>query len=251
METAKILVFDGSFNGFLTTVYTAFENRWQVAGIRKRKDTQEVLFAETREIRTDLEKARRVWQGVEQKNYQVIKNIYFAFLSERNGIEQQLYRYIRGLFARPDLRDEESFIQLRDVIDQQAQLVAQEKKQVEASIRFQKTTGSIHMAMISPRANIVPLIAKFLRLRNPNGSWMVYDKKRKFALYCHQQQMEWLRLSNTEATLLLNGPVTIAENVVAAKRGSRLEQACGRDKKYSKQAGPGSNNYKWRENSAA
>ncbi len=202
MEKAKILIYDGSFNGFLTAVYTAYELRLQVSGIRKRNESQEVLFAKNQEIKTDVDKARRVWQAIEQKNYQAVKKIYFAFLSERKGVEHLLYRYIQSLFARASDEDASALVRLYDGIEAMAYRVGQEKKKTEASLRFVNTDGSARIATISPRANILPLIAKYFRSRIPNGSWIVYDKKRKYGLYYHHHQMELLRLSNEEAARL-------------------------------------------------
>ena len=82
MKNETTLLYDGSFNGFLTAVYIAFEERLHVVGIEKNEQGQNELFSETETIFTHVEKAKRVWNGVRQKSYNAITNIYFAYLSE-------------------------------------------------------------------------------------------------------------------------------------------------------------------------
>ena len=99
MKNETTLLYDGSFNGFLTAVYVAFEERLHVVGIEKNEQGQNELFSETETIFTHVEKAKRVWNGVRQKSYNAITNIYFAYLSETKGIELMLYGYIKELMT--------------------------------------------------------------------------------------------------------------------------------------------------------
>ena len=87
MSGSKILIYDGSFNGFLSAVYAAFEKRIQVSDIRKISHSQDGLFTETLNIRTNLDKAQKVWNGIGTKNKSAVKKCYFAFLSEYEGVE--------------------------------------------------------------------------------------------------------------------------------------------------------------------
>ncbi|MEL6917199.1 MAG: DNA metabolism protein, partial [Bacteroidota bacterium] len=100
MENAKILIYDGSFNGFLTCIFKAFDEKLAVSDIQKDSKSQEGLFSETEVIFTQTENAKRVWNGIQRKSNLAIKNIYFAFLSEAKGIELLLYGYVRKMFRR-------------------------------------------------------------------------------------------------------------------------------------------------------
>ena len=99
MNASKTLIYDGSFNGFLTAVFTGFEQKLTHADIQKNNQLQSGLFAENETIFTNVEKAQRVWNGVQKKSYTAIKNIYFSFLSEHNNIEALLYHYIQKLMG--------------------------------------------------------------------------------------------------------------------------------------------------------
>ena len=72
---------DGSFNGFLTAVFTGFEEKRNTLNINKRASCNNDLFINTKIIFTDMNKAMRVWNTIQSKNSTALKNIYFTFLS--------------------------------------------------------------------------------------------------------------------------------------------------------------------------
>lgn len=201
MENAKILIYDGSFNGFLTAVYRAFETRIELTDIRRRADGQKAMFAEMVMVRTETDKARRVWDGIARNNYQAVRKIYFSFLSEQPGIEFLLYRYIRNLFKPAGITEKEAAISLR--IDTLAEMVGQEKKRLEAGLKFSEANGSASLAVLSPRYNILPLITRHTRSRFPDRSWILYDNKRNYGLYFNREEMKLQKLNPSETRLLL------------------------------------------------
>ena len=99
MEQSTTLIYDGSFNGFLTSVFTAFEEKLNVADIQPNSQCQNGLFSESETIFTHVGKAKRVWNGIRNKSHSAISNIYFAYLSEVEGIELSLFRYIQKLMS--------------------------------------------------------------------------------------------------------------------------------------------------------
>ena len=183
MENAVILRYDGTFNGFLTSVFTAFETKIQVADIQNEVTCQNGLFSETEIIYTDQVKARRVWNGIQAKNNAAIKRIYFAYLSEAQGIEFLLYRYIRKLFERGMTvhSDYSDAVVLK--ISQLAKSVGREKHRMEAFVRFQLTNDDIYFSNIEPDFNVLPLISKHFRSRYADQQWLIYDIKRKYGIY--------------------------------------------------------------------
>lgn len=194
MEKTKILRYDGSFNGFLTAIYTAFDQKIRVADIQPTAQAQNGLFTDTAIIFTQIDKAKRVWQGIENQNFNAIKNIYFAYLSEGRGIEMILYRYIIALFTDSNSRDKEEFENLGMQLIALADSVKREKQRMEATIKFHKTGDDVYMASVEPKYNILPLISKYFRLRYPEHSWIIYDLKRQYGLYYHEKAMELISI---------------------------------------------------------
>lgn len=99
MNDSKVLVYDGSFNGFLTAIFVGINEKIEIMGFQKTYSPQKGLFVETQTINTDILKAKKVWNSIEKKNSTVLKNVYFAFLSEAEGVEFMLYKYIQKLYA--------------------------------------------------------------------------------------------------------------------------------------------------------
>tara|TARA_R110002167_G_scaffold259361_2_gene465876 strand:- start:1169 stop:1942 length:774 start_codon:yes stop_codon:yes gene_type:complete len=194
METAKILIYDGSFNGFLTAVFKAFEEKVPIADIQANSVCQSGLFSETETIFTQMELAKRVWNGIQSKSNVAIKNIYFAFLSGSKGIELLLYRYIRGMF--PDNQPNGSGLtdDMIIKIGHLAKNVGREKYRMEATVRFQLTQDGIYFAPISPDFDVLPLISKHFRARFNDHPWIIYDTKRKYGLYFNLASVEIISL---------------------------------------------------------
>ncbi|MDT7830370.1 TIGR03915 family putative DNA repair protein [Pricia sp. S334] len=197
MENAKTLIYDGSFNGFLTAIFVAFEERAQIADIQKNRSGQNGLFSETETVFTNIEKAKRVWNGIQKKNHNAVKKIYFAYLSETRGVELLLYRYIRKLFANfSTYSDFSDGIVLK--ISQLAKSVGREKHRMEAFVRFQLTQDEIYFANIEPDFDVLPLISKHFRSRYADQQWLIYDVKRDYGIFYDLERVEIVSLDLNE-----------------------------------------------------
>lgn len=198
MENAKNLIYDGSFNGFLTAIYVAFDEKIQVADIQKKSLSQNGLFSDTETIFTHVEKAKRVWDGIHRKSHSALKDIYFAYLSEKTGIEMLLYRHIRKLFANSISigSDYSDGVVLK--ISQLAKSVGREKHRMEAFVRFQLTQDEIYFANIEPDFDVLPLISKHFRSRYADQQWLIYDLKRQYGIFYNLKSVEIISLDLTE-----------------------------------------------------
>lgn len=183
MENGLILKYDGSFNGFLTVVYEAFENKYEIADIRTEEQSQQGLFYDTEMVSTDMVKAKRVWYAVRKKNYDAIKQIYFAFLSEEEGIEKLLYSYIRTLYYGKEKHSSNSYDELAGKIYSLNKIVGKEKKSVESSLSLKPFSGGLSVTYISPQFNVLPLISRYFRLTHNTHPWVIFDRKRNYGLY--------------------------------------------------------------------
>lgn len=195
---SKILTYDGSFNGFLTAVFMVYEEKITVSGIQRHGKVQNALFADNERVYTNTEKAKRVWRGIQAKNQLALKNIYFAFLSEKKGIELKLLHYIQKMFVDKasvhiDFSDAEVL-----KISQLSKSVGREKHRMEAFVRFQLTKDGIFFANIAPDFNVLPLISKHFRNRYADQEWIIYDIKRKYGLYYNGTAMELISLDKAE-----------------------------------------------------
>jgi probable DNA metabolism protein len=194
MNTTKTLVYDGSFNGFLTAVFIGFEQKIPHTNIQRQGQIQSGLFAETEIIFTNVEKAQRVWNGIRNKSNSAIKNIYFAFLSEQNNIEALLYYYIQKLMGSKY----EGTTNFGDdgvlKINQLSHKVSREKHRMEAFVHFQLTKDEVYFSNIEPDFDVLPLISKHFRNRYSDQQWIIYDVKRKYGIFYDLQSVEIISL---------------------------------------------------------
>jgi probable DNA metabolism protein len=199
MNTSKTLIYDGSFNGFLTAVFIGFEQKIAQADIQRKGQAQNGLFTETETIFTNIDKAKRVWNGVRGRSNNAIKSIYFAFLSEQKGIEPLLYHYIQKLMASKENKATDFSDDAVLKINQLAHRVGREKHRMEAFVRFQLTKDEIYFANIEPDFDVLPLISKHFRSRYADQQWIIYDLKRKYGLFYNLQSVELISLDLQDA----------------------------------------------------
>lgn len=174
------LIYDGSFDGFLTAVFAVYEERLEVVSITPEAYFQVGLFAEGIEVITDVKKAERVWKGLEKfKKFR--HDVYWSFLSEIEGNELVLLKTIQYVLATSRVADYGHPQLLRTA--QVRKMVGREKHRMEAFIRFQLTKDSIYFAHVAPDFNVLPLIATHFKNRYADQHWVIYDIKRSYGLY--------------------------------------------------------------------
>lgn len=198
MNTSKTFIYDGSFNGFLTAVFNGFEQKVSQADIQRNGQTQNGLFAETETVFTNVALAKRVWTGIQKKSNSAVKNIYFAFLSEKKGIEPLLYHYIQKLMGSNQNKSHDFSDDVILRINQLAHKVGREKHRMEAFVRFQLTKDEVYFANIEPDFDVLPLISKHFRSRYADQQWIIHDLKRKYGLYYNLEGVELISLDLKE-----------------------------------------------------
>ena len=91
----SILVYDGSFDGFLTCVFQVYDLKLKQVIIQKDSESQASLFGKQNVVAADPVKADRVWKGLGKKTSNAGRlRIYYGFLSEKQWVENLLLRYI-------------------------------------------------------------------------------------------------------------------------------------------------------------
>lgn len=178
-----ILTYDGSFEGFLTCVFVAYEQKLQVVGMCTSVNHSAGLFPENMEVLTECHKAERVWDALKKKTSgRGLKAIQWAFLSELEHVELELSEMIRYIFSRAGQVDSDYSHPAVLKITQTAKKVAREKHRMEAFIRFKLTKDNIYFSKVEPDFNVLPLIAKHFKDRYADQKWIIYDLKRNYGI---------------------------------------------------------------------
>jgi probable DNA metabolism protein len=195
------VVYDGSFEGWLTAVFEVYEYKFFNPKIVATEKFQPNVFAQHHTTLFLKEKADRVWKGLSQKVSKVaLTQVYKTFLSEEEGIENVLLEYIQYAFNQK-LSIESDFSHPAVIkVAQTAKKVHREKHRMEAFVRFQLTGDELYYAVCQPDFNVLPLIQKHFEKRYADQRWLIYDSRRKYGIYYDLNTVEFVNLAFNEAT---------------------------------------------------
>ncbi len=197
MNPQTILVYDGTFDGFLCCVFTVYDQKITDPIIRKRSQTNNQLFTITEDIITKKQQAIRVWNGFKKKTTSNEQRGFFkAFLSEIKGVENTLLNYMKSIFIKTS-RNAIDFSN-KDIlkISQVARMVEREKHRMEAFVRFQLIKDSLYVSTVAPDFNVLPLIIHHFKDRYADQKWLIFDTTRKYGIYYDLNSVEIVTFDN-------------------------------------------------------
>lgn len=190
----NIYLYDNSFEGFLTAVFDSYKNG---GIIRKENAFNPDMFATIIDVKTDPEKADRVWSGLARKlSADGLHNYFSAFLSELEDIEDKLLGYTRYVFENQSSVEQDFGNPFVLFVAQTARKVHREKHRMEAFVRFQLTKDAIYFSLVSPDFNVLPLIIRHFKDRYADQRWMIYDRQRNYGIYYDLENVDtvWLEM---------------------------------------------------------
>lgn len=180
----KIYLFDGSFNGLLSAVFTSYERKDKQVNIVPAGAFVPSFFEESVTIATDSIKAKRVWKALNEKIAKTHGQHFFkSYFAEQSAVYQDMFDYCHYIFDHAKGVDFNYGHPLVLALAQTAKKVQREKHRMEAFIRFQKGANGLYFALIDPDFNVLPLILKHFKKRYADQAWVIYDAKRKYGIH--------------------------------------------------------------------
>ncbi|RYY39388.1 MAG: DNA metabolism protein [Chitinophagaceae bacterium] len=197
----QTILYDGTFEGWLCAVFDAYDYRFDDVDIVRCTRFGGNLFERVHDARMDARHSARVWKGLQRKlSAESLHAIYQCFLSEIDGIENSLYRYVRHVLAN-DASVEEDFSNADVlIVTQVARKVWREQHRMEAFVRFQKTADGLFYSVIDPEHDVLPLIAKHFEARYADQRWVIYDSRRRYGLHYDGSETHTVEIRFAEAT---------------------------------------------------
>lgn len=193
-----VLVYDKTFEGFLSAVFYVYEYKLMDVHICKEPPTT-VMFGNTIRIDTDEAKAKRVWAGLSKKlSREGLQSIYHAYLADTLQEEDTMLAYIRHALAsdRNIEKDYSNFAVLR--MQRLDRMVHRERHRMKAFIRFKLTKDNIYYDGIDPDFNVIPLIREHFEKRYADQQWIIYDLSRGFGIYYNLKTVETITITFSE-----------------------------------------------------
>ncbi len=174
------LVYDGTFEGWLTAVFEVFEYKFKDVEFTTKERFQANVFSRHHETSFDSIKSARVWRWLAAKiSVAALSQIYKAFLSEDKGIETVLLLYVQYAFSKPQSIESDYSHPAVLMVVQTAKKVHREKHRMEAFTRFQLTADSLYYAICQPDFNVLPLIEKHFKNRYADQCWLIYKQPKQ------------------------------------------------------------------------
>lgn len=193
----SILVYDGSFEGMLTCIFTVFEQKLCVSSIYVEQNVQQHMFSTPVEILTESDKAERVKKGLLTKiGASAYRQLYFAYLSESLGIEMKILEYAQLAFRKGNFSPKNYGEPVILWMAQTAKKVSREKHRMEAFVRFKLTKDKIYFSQIEPDFNVLPVILKHFESRYADQKWLIFDKRRNYGLFYDLNSTSYITFEN-------------------------------------------------------
>lgn len=178
------VIYDGTFEGWLTAVFEIYDYKLDDVVFAKNEALGTLLFSNTHTVTTDVVKAKRVLNGLKKRlSKDGFSNIYRAFLSEINQIEENLFRFVQYAFSSSVNIEQD--LSHHDVmgVNKAARLTDKESHRMKAFVRFKLTKDNLYYAIVEPDCDVLPLIENHFKNRYADQRWLIYDAKRKYGVY--------------------------------------------------------------------
>jgi probable DNA metabolism protein len=193
------LLYDSTFEGFLTAVFEAYDRRLPEYRIRKAENYTKEMFGEELVIDSNKQRSERVWKGLQQRiTSKGLDYIYCASLSELPHAEDTITRFIQHIFSNQQNVEADFSNPYVLEIARINKMVHRERHRMKAFIRFQLTKDDLYYAAIEPDFNVIPLIIPHFKNRYANQRWLIYDIRRQYGIYYDLHTVETITLDFAE-----------------------------------------------------
>ena len=182
--------YDGSFDGLLTVIYMAYNDRESNMLRVSAKAEQLILALDDIHIITDFFKARRVEKAIcEKLSQNFLNNIRTCFLSNDKNkdtiIIHTVYKALKQGEEILNSLDEHAFY-----INKLVKQVLNERHKYLGLLRFKEMKDGIMFSTIEPKNNVLPILISHFKNRMKREKFAIFDKERKMVVYYDGKKAE-------------------------------------------------------------
>lgn len=183
-------IYDGSFDGLLTTLYYAFKTDKKPNSIGH-KDNVPNFLEENIYVTTEEIKSCKVYDGIKKTlSTEILRTVFYSFLSEDIDNGMIIYRFLKEAFkAGPSIIDHQSNPVVSDILALRLS-VSREVHYLLGLVRFKELINDIYYAQIKPSYNTIGLIAPHFSQRLNDQYWIIHDVGRGLGVFFNKN--EWI-----------------------------------------------------------
>lgn len=175
--------YDGTWAGMLSVIFESFDRKEIPDRIQNINDTSNHFFEEKRLITTDMERAKRVANGIKKVSNKTYRRIYWTFLSEKENREIVGLKLAQLVFKNKYSAEADYGNSLVLRAKQIEKEINREIHRMHAFVRFQRGADEIYYAFIEPDFNVMPLIGSHFEKRYADQKWLIFDLRRNYGIY--------------------------------------------------------------------
>ena len=182
--------YDGSFDGLLTVIYMAYEDRESDLLRVSAKTEQLILALDDIHVITDFSKARRVEKAICDKiSYNFLNNIRTCFLSyDKNKDTIIMHTVYKALKQGEEILNslDEHALYMNKLVRQ----VLNERHKYLGLLRFKEMKDGTMFSTIEPKNNVLPILIYHFKNRMKREKFAIFDKGRKMIAYYDTKKVE-------------------------------------------------------------
>ncbi len=176
------LIYEDSFEGFLTAIYYAFYSKDEIISIDSDTYTDIDMLTTVRYLETDVEKYKKVKNAIVTKiDPLALNKVYTLYLSNYKDKGILCYKYLKTAFKIGSNIHNHLYLDVVDEIDLVERRVSLEAHRFTGLVRFSLINNKFLYSSIEPDNNILQLISPHFENRFSNEYWIIHDVKRNIA----------------------------------------------------------------------
>ena len=161
-ESGIFYIYDGSFDGLLSVIYTAVYSRIVPVGIGTERNLQFAFETRYTDVPTDITHSRKVYDAIYKKIGAFgMRRLYYVFLSDDTDKDIIIYRYMMLGFKNGEITNSALSDTTVAAAYQIAENVSRETEKFRQFTRFSVMQWGVQYAKIAPNNNILPILTPF------------------------------------------------------------------------------------------
>lgn len=184
-------IIDGSFEGLMTVVYQYYYEKICPIEIVEADKFQQSLWTDYVIVQTDDEKAERVIKAISGKMPLETRNhIYLSFMSYEQTKYLDIFKYIIAGFHYGKAIDKYENLDYVLAVHNLSRSAGNEGHFLKEFLRFTKTSDGVLYADISPKNDVLPILAEHFSDRLCDERFVIHDISRGIAVVYNAK--EWV-----------------------------------------------------------
>ena len=191
------LIYEDSFEGFLTAMYYAFYSKNEITSIELDNSSDIDMITSIEHVKTDIDKYKKVKDAIVMKiDPLALNKIYNLYLSNNKNKGLLCYKYLKTAFKLGTEIHKHLYLDVVREINLIERRVSLESHRFTGFVRFSLINNKFLYSSIEPDNNILELISPHFQNRFSNEYWIIHDVKRNIASVYNKISWEIVEMNN-------------------------------------------------------